>query len=78
MALTPAKWLKETLKKRLLDFPDQFFHDMEEASPGLSWPILPSERLCSIFNAIYNDDQKKSHTDYIELSMQSQLNKRDL
>ena len=26
----------DTLKKRLLDFPDQFFHDMEEASAGLS------------------------------------------
>jgi hypothetical protein len=38
----------------------------------------PPESLCSIFNATYNDDQKKSHTDYIELSMQSQFNKRAL
>ena len=37
-----------------------------------------SERLFNIFNTTYNDDQKKSHTDYIELSMQSQFNKRDL
>ena len=37
-----------------------------------------SERLFNIFNATYNDDQKKSHDDYIELSMQSQFNKRDL
>ena len=35
----------------------------------------PSERLFSIFNATYHDDQKKSHTDYIELS---QFNKRAL
>ncbi len=32
----------------------------------------------SIFNATYDDDQKKSHTDYIQLSMQSQFNKRAL
>ncbi len=38
----------------------------------------PPERLFGIFNATYNDDQKKSHVDYIELSMQSQFNKRDL
>jgi hypothetical protein len=38
----------------------------------------PPERLFSIFNATYNDDQKKSHADYIELSMQSQFNKRAL
>jgi hypothetical protein len=37
----------------------------------------PPERLFSLFNATYNDDQKKSHADYIELSMQSQFNKRD-
>jgi hypothetical protein len=36
------------------------------------------ERLFSIFNATYDDNQKKSHTDYIELSMQSQFNKRGL
>jgi hypothetical protein len=30
------------------------------------------------FNVTYNDDQKKSHADYIELSMQSQFHKRDL
>ena len=38
----------------------------------------PPERLFSLFNATYNDDQKKSYTDYIELSMQSQFNKRGL
>ena len=38
----------------------------------------PPERLFSIFNATYNDDQKRSHADYIELSMQSQFNKRAL
>ena len=38
----------------------------------------PPERLFSIFNATYNDDQKGSHADYIELSMQSQFNKRAL
>ena len=34
--------------------------------------------LFSIFNATYNDDQKKSHADYIELSMQVQFNQRAL
>jgi hypothetical protein len=29
----------------------------------------PPESLFSIFNATYNDDQKSSYTDYIELSM---------
>jgi hypothetical protein len=38
----------------------------------------PPESLFSIFNATYNDDQKKSHTDYIDLSMKSQFNKRVL
>jgi len=28
----------------------------------------PSESLFSIFNVTYNDDQKLSHTDYIDLS----------
>jgi hypothetical protein len=30
----------------------------------------PSESLFSIFNETYNDDQEKSHTDYIQSSMQ--------
>jgi hypothetical protein len=38
----------------------------------------PSERLFSIFNTTYNDDQKSSYTDYIELSMESQFNKKGL
>ena len=29
----------------------------------------PSESLFNIFNETYNDDQKKSHTDYIQLSI---------
>jgi hypothetical protein len=36
----------------------------------------PAERFFSIFNETYNDDHKRSHTDYIEPSMQSQFNKR--
>jgi hypothetical protein len=36
----------------------------------------PPESLFSIFNVTYNDDQKRSHVDYIKLSMQSQFNKR--
>jgi hypothetical protein len=36
------------------------------------------ERLFSIFNATFDDDQKKSYTDYIQLSIQSQFNKRPL
>ncbi len=35
----------------------------------------PPERHFSIFNATYNDDQKSSHADYINLSIQSQFNK---
>ena len=38
----------------------------------------PPEWLYSLFNANYDDDQKRSHTDYIELSIQSQFNKRVL
>jgi hypothetical protein len=38
----------------------------------------PLECLFSIFNSTYNDDQKKSHDHYIELSIQLQFNKRDL
>ena len=38
----------------------------------------PPERLFSLFNTTYNDDQKSSYADYIELSMESQFNKRDL
>ncbi len=36
------------------------------------------ESLFTVFNTTFDDDQKKSHTDYIELSMQLQFNKRDL
>jgi len=36
----------------------------------------PPENPFSIFNATHNDDQKSSHTDYIQSSMQSQFNKR--
>ena len=39
---------------------------------------FPPERLFSIFNTTYDDDQKSSYSDYIELSMQSQFNKRVL
>ncbi len=38
----------------------------------------PPERLFSLFNTTYNDDQKSAYGDYIELSMQSQFNKRGL
>ena len=37
-----------------------------------------SERLCSIFNTTYNDDQKSSYADYIQLSMLAQFNERVL
>jgi hypothetical protein len=46
------------------------------------WTILTktdvSESLFNIFDTTYDDDQKRSHTDYIELSMQSPFNKRAL
>jgi hypothetical protein len=38
----------------------------------------PPESHFSIFTVTFNDDQKNSHVDYIESSMQSQFNKRDL
>ena len=37
-----------------------------------------AQRLFSIFNATFDADQMKSFGDYIELSMQSQYNKRDV
>jgi hypothetical protein len=53
----------ETMKKRLLTS---------------SLNSCPPERLFSIFHTTSNDDQKKFHTDYIQLSMQSQFHKRAL
>jgi hypothetical protein len=38
----------------------------------------PPESLFIIFNTTYDDDQKSSYTDYIQLSIQSQFNKRGL
>jgi hypothetical protein len=38
----------------------------------------PPERLFSMFNATYNDNQKSSYTDFIELSMQAQFDNRTL
>ena len=59
-----------------------------ETLPGFSYVLrtvltnspnsCPPECLFSLFNATYNDDQKSSYADYIELSMQSQFNKRGL
>ena len=59
--------------------------DNSATLPGLTYVLravltnspnsCPPERLFSIFNVTYNDDQKRSHGDYIELSMQSQFNK---
>ena len=49
-------------------------HQDRRDRPGSCPPV----RLFNIFNATYNDDQKSSYTDYIELSMQSQFNKRGL
>ena len=38
----------------------------------------PSERLFSIFNETYNDDQKSSYADHSQLSMHAQFNPRAL
>jgi hypothetical protein len=38
----------------------------------------PQERVFSMFNATFGEDQKRSFGDYIELAMQSQYNKRNL
>ena len=38
----------------------------------------PSERLFSMFNATFDADQMSSFGDWIELSVQSQYNKRDV
>ena len=44
----------ETLKKRLLDF-----HQDDECSADQLTHYFPTERLFTIFNVIYNDDQKQ-------------------
>ena len=38
----------------------------------------PPERLFSMFNATFGEDQKSAFGDYLELAMQSQYNKRNL
>ena len=38
----------------------------------------PSERLFSMFNASFGEDQQRSFGDYLELAMQSQYNKRNV
>ena len=38
----------------------------------------PPERLFSMFNATFGEDQKRSFGDYLELAMQSQYNKRNV
>ena len=38
----------------------------------------PPERLFSMFNATFGEDQKSSFGDYLELAMQSQYNKRNV
>mgnify|MGYP006945542901 CR=1 FL=1 len=38
----------------------------------------PPERLFSMFNATFGEDQQNSFGDYLELAMQSQYNKRNV
>ena len=38
----------------------------------------PPERLFSMFNATFGEDQKRSFGDYLELAMQSEYNKRNV
>ena len=38
----------------------------------------PPERLFSMFNATFGEDQQRSFGDYLELAMQSQYNKRNV
>jgi hypothetical protein len=38
----------------------------------------PPERLFSMFNAAFGEDQRRAFADYLELAMQSQYNKRNL
>ena len=38
----------------------------------------PPESLFSMFNATFGEDQRRDFGDYLELSMQSQYNKRNL
>jgi hypothetical protein len=69
----------ETLKNRLLDFPDQFFQVLCTVLTPTQVPnSFPRKCLFRTFNVTYNDDQKSSYTDYIGLDMQTQFNKRDL
>ena len=40
--------------------------------------LCPPERLFSMFNATFGEDQQRSFGDYLELAMQSQYNKRNV
>jgi len=40
--------------------------------------LCPPERLFSMFNASFGEDQQRSFGDYLELAMQSQYNKRNV
>jgi len=78
---------KDSKGKDTFDLPDWWKSNCATL-PGFAYVLravltnspnsCPPERLFSIFNSTYNDDQKRSHTDYIELSIQSQFNKRTM
>jgi hypothetical protein len=78
---------KDSKGKDTFDLPDWWKSNCATL-PGFAYVLrsvltnsrnsYPPACLFIIFNATYNDDQKRSHADYIELSMQPQFNKRAL
>ena len=50
----------------------------EDLNATLKSNSCPPERLFSMFNATFGEDQRRAFGDYLELAMQSQYNKRNL
>ena len=50
----------------------------EDLNATLKSNSCPPERLFSMFNATFGEDQRSAFGDYLELAMQSQYNKRNL
>jgi hypothetical protein len=50
----------------------------EDLNATLKSNSCPPERLFSMFNATFGEDQRRAFGDYLELAMQSQYNKHNL
>ena len=73
-------FMHDSAASNLLSFADTLQHVFvfSEDTHTIVAPAIDYWKRTSLFNATYDDDQKRSHADYIELSMQSQFNKRGL